>query len=406
MVVGDSLTAGFSGDYTWRYFAWKALLASGEPVDFVGPSTLPANQWLSLSWPAVYARSDFDADHAGTWADSFDFPLHDRRALVGTYRPSVIVLELGINDINTFHRTPKQVVDSVREWVQDVRLIAPDTDFVLVELVQSTSRRVRAYNTMLRAQAPGWSTPSSDVVVAHAAAGFVTSTDKNPDRDTWDPVHPNTKGQVRIAAAVVDGLAALGRGDRYPRPLSVPAEGPRVRPVMSATTTAARTQVTWTVPPGATNYDVWRRVGAGRWRRYVSGWYETSVTAGVVQPCRPVSFKVLARRGFTAAAPDMTSRPVSVATGRRVSGQPRVRATARRGRVVVRWSEVAHACGYRILARLSRRGGEGTRTVQVTGRRHTFAGLAPGTRLSVRINAVGDRNTGPASRPVRVRTPR
>jgi hypothetical protein len=37
MVVGDSLTQGFEGDYTWRYRLWEWFSSQRLAVDFVGP---------------------------------------------------------------------------------------------------------------------------------------------------------------------------------------------------------------------------------------------------------------------------------------------------------------------------------------------------------------------------------
>lgn len=37
MVVGDSITQGSSGDYTWRYRLWRHLTDRGVRVDLVGP---------------------------------------------------------------------------------------------------------------------------------------------------------------------------------------------------------------------------------------------------------------------------------------------------------------------------------------------------------------------------------
>ena len=37
MVVGDSLSQGFEGDWTWRYRLWEWFDSQGLVVDFVGP---------------------------------------------------------------------------------------------------------------------------------------------------------------------------------------------------------------------------------------------------------------------------------------------------------------------------------------------------------------------------------
>lgn len=37
MIVGDSITHGHEGDFTWRYRIWEWFRANNISVDFVGP---------------------------------------------------------------------------------------------------------------------------------------------------------------------------------------------------------------------------------------------------------------------------------------------------------------------------------------------------------------------------------
>ena len=66
------------------------------------------------------------------------------------------------------------------------------------------------YNDLLEAQAPAWSTPTSPVVVSDPSPGWSAAT------DTCDNTHPSAAGEVKIAAAQADALAALGH--RFARP--------------------------------------------------------------------------------------------------------------------------------------------------------------------------------------------
>ena len=38
LIVGDSMTQGSAGDWTWRYGLWKHLDDADVDVDFVGPN--------------------------------------------------------------------------------------------------------------------------------------------------------------------------------------------------------------------------------------------------------------------------------------------------------------------------------------------------------------------------------
>lgn len=39
MIVGNSISQGFEGDWTWRYRIWEWFQSEGVAVDFVGPYT-------------------------------------------------------------------------------------------------------------------------------------------------------------------------------------------------------------------------------------------------------------------------------------------------------------------------------------------------------------------------------
>jgi hypothetical protein len=49
MVVGDSISQGFEGDFTWRYRLWEWFSSQGLAVDFVGPfiGTRPKHKEIS-----------------------------------------------------------------------------------------------------------------------------------------------------------------------------------------------------------------------------------------------------------------------------------------------------------------------------------------------------------------------
>ena len=65
LIVGDSVTQGSRGDYTWRYFWWKNLEARDADVDFVGPTTGVFDNWnWKYTGTDAYADPNFDMDHA------------------------------------------------------------------------------------------------------------------------------------------------------------------------------------------------------------------------------------------------------------------------------------------------------------------------------------------------------
>lgn len=252
LLVGDSVTQGSSGDWTWRYRLWRHFAAAGVPVDFVGPRD---DLWpLPGEGPGAssYADPAFDRDHAarwGMWALFPDTPVED---LVATYQPDVVVEALGVNDV-LYGVPPAQVSAAIGQMVVAARAQRPDVAFVLAEASQHWLDGVPALNAGLAAVADDLDTPASPVAVARVADGY------DADRDTWDTSHPNARGEVRIAAAVADALHAVGVGPAAVRPLDVPPVGPQVPAAVTAVAGDSRVEVSWTGGPGATAQVLWGR---------------------------------------------------------------------------------------------------------------------------------------------------
>lgn len=264
LIVGDSVTQGSAGDWTWRYRLWEHL--RDDQVDLVGP-----DETLAGPPPAPsnlnYADPDFDRDHAARWGKSFadtDWPI-DR--LVEVFEPDVVIELLGVNDTLWRGDPASVLLERAADFVAQAQSADPDVDVVLGQLPQTWVPAVPAYNAGLDDLAARLGTDRSRVVVARAAADFTANV------DTYDPVHPSASGEVKIAASVADALADLGIGAAYPRPLP-DAEPVPVRPaVLSARPGPGQALLQWEAPPGGWTAYVWRRdVSLGEdWQRLPVG---------------------------------------------------------------------------------------------------------------------------------------
>src|SRR5690349_18811597 len=67
MVVGDSISQGSAGDWTWRYRLWKHLSARVTGLDFVGPRNDLFDNVAGVQGSPAYADSSFDRDHNALW---------------------------------------------------------------------------------------------------------------------------------------------------------------------------------------------------------------------------------------------------------------------------------------------------------------------------------------------------
>ncbi len=261
MIVGDSVSQGDAGDWTWRYRLARHLSRSGAEVDLVGP----ANDLREGG--ADYVNPAFDTDHAARWGATLTFPTWPGPALAA-YAPEVVVMFLGLNDLVWLELSPTQVLDQMRVRLQTLRQGTPGVDVVLVRLPQTDRPGVPEVNAGLVTLAAEEDTAEERVVVASADAGFQAGRPGRP-ADTYDGMHPSSRGEVRIAAAVADALAGLGIGEPYPRPLPRPALGPRWPAEVDGVARDSAFRVTWTSAPGTTGEAVWLRdltTGDG-WRR-------------------------------------------------------------------------------------------------------------------------------------------
>lgn len=278
--IGDSVTQGATADYTWRFRLQASLRARGVDVDFVGDRTAAIDP--ATRAPAAYADGRFDQDHAALWGMRAEAPASDVRRLTATTRPDVVVLALGVNDLLR-GRAPRAVLADLERIIGDVRSVAPRAAFVLPELTQTWLAGVDDLNRLLRSTRTRLSTSASPVVVPALATPFVKGA------DTWDHLHPNGVGEVKIAQQVQLGLHWLGVGPRPVTPSSYPAAGPPRR-LDGVTTASAHRAVgaRWSFPAGVTTVQVSYRdvTGNGRWTTYGAPVTSDRVVVRGLQPGR------------------------------------------------------------------------------------------------------------------------
>ena len=236
MIVGDSITEGSSGDYTWRYRLWKHLKASQVAgIQFVGPrhglddlTETGANEDSEQ-----YADPDFDEHHLALWGQPFTAVMENIGQYVRDCDPDVVLTLLGINDFVWYGETAFQVEQDVRIYIAEARRQKPTLGFTFGRLLPTQRAAgdpefagiVADFNARLEALAAELSLPFSPVVVASDDDGF------DPYLHTWDGTHPNSHGEVRIAAAFADALALkFGLGSPYPRPLPEVTDVPKAPP--------------------------------------------------------------------------------------------------------------------------------------------------------------------------------
>ncbi|PPJ59195.1 hypothetical protein CBER1_03012 [Cercospora berteroae] len=275
LILGDSITHGGEGDYTWRYRLWQwfkqeHLLYPGDPFDtetgqrsktlvsFVGPYTgvkgpdppniphpapLPGEDdahnhpAVHIDWgyaPDVNLKFKAGSRHFATWGYQA-FQCKDTIAdVVSDWQPDLILSLLGFNDVGWWVSDADGTLDSLHKIVERTRAVKPDVDFAFGNIVNRTYMEGREdlldntkrFNDLLPVKAKEWSKKNSRVVVVDVAKHY----DCGPQYRDWAPaaydgLHPSALGEFQIAQAFSEALHKdFGLGEKT---LKVPKDVPK-----------------------------------------------------------------------------------------------------------------------------------------------------------------------------------
>lgn len=271
MIVGDSITAGQAGDYTWRYWFYQQERAAGVKVSLVGPysglATInpdppPGELGITLPSPAYdnheYANPDFGQRCLCLWGYSIERATAAMYQAVAQDKPDYLLVLLGAADMDFYGENGSVAEAKMQQLIAAARAANPDIGIVLGEVPESQKdlddpafgRQEATFNADLARDAPAWSTPQSAIVVI--------DTGLDPATDIYDNSHPNSHGEVKIAAAFVNALAAdFSVGVPFPFPMPSPPLGPQQAPQLTAKGGTGSVMLTWTSSLGAWDYIVW-----------------------------------------------------------------------------------------------------------------------------------------------------
>lgn len=190
MPLGDSITWGVgspSGN-SYRGYLWNQLSAEGHAPDFVG-----SGRNGTLSDPDNEGHSGWRIDQIAGIADS----------VLARYRPNVITLEIGTNDLNGNYQIPT-APDRLRALIDQITRAAPDATVLLGTVIVSTSGTEEANRPAFNARLPGI------VQDAQAAGKHVRLVDMSAltSADLSDALHPNDNGFRKMADAFNAGVQA------------------------------------------------------------------------------------------------------------------------------------------------------------------------------------------------------
>ncbi|MEU1680408.1 GDSL-type esterase/lipase family protein [Micromonospora zamorensis] len=294
MVVGDSMSQGAEGDWTWRYRLWDWFRAQNVAVNFVGPyygTTPPAEatgptpprlqgvpapgEGIPRVWGQYAAGAPaFDSDHFAVWGRQAAQVKNEIHAQVAEHKPDLLLVGLGFNDLGWFVDNPDGTIASMRTLVSEARAANPNIKLALANIPQRTRLGVNPnlpvntdrYNTLLATSIPSWSTSQSPVALVDWRANYACGPDSCPDG--YDGLHPNARGEFKIAQAFERTLVNNFRiGTSVPAiPNTIPARPTPVPRNVVVEPGPQGLKVTWDAVFGAHGYTVRSRlVGSAEW---------------------------------------------------------------------------------------------------------------------------------------------
>ncbi|MFC9634601.1 ricin-type beta-trefoil lectin domain protein [Streptomyces mirabilis] len=205
MPLGDSITWGVgspSGN-SYRDFLGSQLAAEGHTVDFVG-----SGRNGTMSDPDNEGHSGWTINQIAGIADS----------VLARYRPNVITLEIGTNDLNSTYQVDT-APDRLHALIDQISRDAPDATVLVGTVIISTSATEEANRPAFNAKLPG-------IVQAEQEAGkhvrLVDMSALTP-ADLSDPLHPNDSGFRKMANAFNAGVQAADAAGWIKPPVSLGA---------------------------------------------------------------------------------------------------------------------------------------------------------------------------------------
>ncbi|MFK0297438.1 GDSL-type esterase/lipase family protein [Streptomyces sp. NPDC090442] len=211
MCVGDSMTIGRSGDYTWRYRMWRHLSATyPRPHRFVGPRWGLHDPVTDGPDSSAYADPAFPEAarcHLAGWGEGWLHMAPVIEDAVRTYRADTLLVSLGLIDLG-FYTDPEQTAENVRRFVAGARAARPGVRAVLLPVIPNVRAmadppfgdQCARFNELLAKAVADLSTPGSPLLLASEPAGWEI------DRATYDGTHPSAHGEHLLAAAFADAM--------------------------------------------------------------------------------------------------------------------------------------------------------------------------------------------------------
>ena len=202
LFVGDSITVGGNrerDESTYRVPLQALIRATGVAADYVG--TREQGLHSEARWPA-----GFDPHHEAYYGANTGFVRDQLRSHLGSFAaPDIALVHLGTNDLDS-----SELIEPLEDIIRLLRQRNPSVVVLVGQLAlhdwKAPWRRFRVGRMVDRLN-----TPESPVVAVNHFEGWVEDP-RREETDTYDWIHPNRRGQSRMALAWFAALRPYLKG--------------------------------------------------------------------------------------------------------------------------------------------------------------------------------------------------
>ncbi len=214
--LGDSITHAEINRASYRYPLWKRLIDAGVKFDFVGSMNTQTDRYSKGDTPQPdYKGLQFDKDHEGHfgWEASDLVKGRNPRNKTGSgslsqwmqgYDFDIALVHLGTND--AFNRqSSAQIADELKQVITLLRTDNPNAVILVAKLIptkrkQGDSEAVVAVNMAIPGVVEMMNTVNSPVLLVDHFSDY------DAEKDNYDGVHPNEKGEEKMAQRWFDAI--------------------------------------------------------------------------------------------------------------------------------------------------------------------------------------------------------
>jgi len=208
LAIGDSITqGGIRGreEYTYRLPLQRLLHERGTVFRFLG--TRERGFQRGSSWPEVAEGVPFQPNHFGFYGGrTAEVSRNLRDELPRIDPPDVALIHLGTNDLST-DRDEEAILNPLRDIVAQLREKNPGVVILLAHLNFNSGPALRL-RPKVEALAEELDSETSPVRTVPMYLNW-NENPNHPQTDTFDWLHPNPQGQLKMAEAwlkVLDGI--------------------------------------------------------------------------------------------------------------------------------------------------------------------------------------------------------